>query len=335
MRLDEEVLQRQADKYNVAPDRRFTDYHDLCSCPDVDAVEVCTPNYLHIPCAMAAVDAGKAINVEKPFALNREQAQPLMELIARKPVPNMMCFSYRFSPTAQYAKHLKNQGELGDIVSVNIEYLKDSGLWEGRPFAWRFDKQYAGSGVLCDLGSHLVDLVRYLVGDIKEVCADKATVVKERPLPDQPMTSVYWSNANVGDMMPVTTDDYCHFTARMDNESWTLVNFTVFRAASGEGNHVRFDIYGTKGMISFDPNNSSVLGVCMGKEDMKTRTIRSIPAPENFCYTQEQTFVATVKGEAPAYLPDLAPTLKDGFANQKILDAVLQSAEEHRWVTID
>ena len=103
--IDTDTLNKVGDRCHIPQDHRFTDYHDLVRCPDVDAVEVCTPNNMHIPCAVAAVQAGKAINVEKPLALSREQALPLMELLDRNPVPNMMCFSYRFRPAVRYAGH--------------------------------------------------------------------------------------------------------------------------------------------------------------------------------------------------------------------------------------
>ncbi len=142
--INEDALNRAADQYGVPPQRRFTDYRDLVACPDVDAVEVCTPNNMHVPCALAAVEAGKPVNVEKPLSVSCEAAQPLLDLLAEKPVVSMMCFSYRFLPAVQYARHLLSQGLLGDIVSVSVEYLKDSGLWEGRRWPCRSASPAAG-----------------------------------------------------------------------------------------------------------------------------------------------------------------------------------------------
>lgn len=245
--INPDTLKKVGDRYGVPESRRFSDYRDLVSCPEVDAVEVCTPNNYHIPCALAAVQAGKAVNVEKPLARSCQEAQPLLDLLKEKPVVNMMCFSYRFRPAVQYAKHLLDEGLLGDIVSVSVEYLKDSAFWEGRRLDWRFDKTIAGTGVLGDLGAHLVDMTRYLLGDFKEVSADCGTVVKTRKRLDSE------------EYAPVTTDDYCHFIARLGEDGQTFANFTISRCCIGQGNTIRYDIYGSKGVISFDLNNPDVL----------------------------------------------------------------------------
>ena len=92
----------------------------------------------------------------------------------------MMCFSYRFMPAVRYAKHLVEAGAIGSIVGLNVAYLKNSAYWEGRPLEWRFEKEKAGSGVVGDLGVHLIDMTRFLVGEFKSVFAMQNTVVKDR-----------------------------------------------------------------------------------------------------------------------------------------------------------
>ena len=178
--VNPDTLKKVGEQYKVPENRRFADYRGLIACPDVDAVEVCTPNNMHVPCAMAAVQAGKPVNVEKPLSLSCQAAQPLIDLLEKQTVVNMMCFSYRFRPAVRYARHLLEQGLLGDVVSVSVEYLKDSAFWEGRRLDWRFDKTIAGTGVLVDLGVHLIDMARYLLGEFREVSADCGTVVKNR-----------------------------------------------------------------------------------------------------------------------------------------------------------
>ena len=312
------TLKRVGDQYNIPEDHRFIDYHDLIACPDVDAVEVCTPNNVHIPIAMEVVRAGKPVNVEKPLALSVGQAQPLLDLLSEKPVTNMMCFSYRFRPATQFARKLLAEKAIGDIVSVKVEYLKDSALWVGRRLDWRFDKEIAGTGVLGDLGAHLIDMTRYLVGEFREVSCDIGTVVKRRQRED----SEEWAD--------VTTDDYAHFIARLGDTGDIFANFTISRCCLGERNSIRYDIYGTEGVISFDLNNSEVLGVCIGPVDRECGNIHTVKVPAKYNHLQEKTFVDAALGDKADILPDLT----EGLACQKVIDALLLSSEEKRWVTV-
>lgn len=317
--VNPDTLRKVGDRYNVPESRRFSDYRDLVACPEVDAVEVCTPNNMHIPCALAAVQAGKPVNVEKPLALSCQDAQPLLNLLKEKPVVSMMCFSYRFRPAVQYAKHLLEQGLLGDLVSVRVEYLKDSAFWEGRRLDWRFDKTIAGTGVLGDLGAHLVDMTRYLLGEFRAVSADCGTIVKERKRLDSE------------EYAPVTTDDYCHFIARLGKNSEIFANFSISRCCIGHANTIRYDVYGSKGVLSFDLNNPDVLGVCVGEVDRECKSLHTVKVPQKYACQQEQTFVDAVLGRPCDVLPDL----NDGMECQKILDALLLSSEEKRWVSLD
>ena len=316
--IDKAALDRAAEKYGVPPERRFTDYRDLVACPEVDAVEVCTPNSLHVPCALAAVEAGKPVSVEKPLSVSCEAAQPLLDLLEQKPVVSMMCFSYRFLPAVQYARHLLAQGLLGDIVSVSVEYLKDSAFWEGRRLDWRFDKAVAGSGVLSDLGAHLVDMARFLVGEFRSVSADCGIVVPRRQRPD----SDEWAD--------VTTDDYCHFIARLGDTGTTFANFTISRCCIGQRNHIRYDIFGKKGVISFDLNNPDILQLCVGEVDRECGALHTVTVPARYRRQQEETFVRAVLGRADCEVPDL----REGMACQRVLDALLKSAETRAWVDL-
>ena len=314
--IDPGALKRTGDRLGLPAEYRFADYHDLIACPEVDAVEVCTPNYVHVDVAVAAVKADKPVHVEKPLSISCEMAQPLADALKEHPVVNMMCFSYRYFTCVRYAKWIMEQGLLGDIVSVNVSYWKDSALWPGRRLEWRFIKKYAGTGVLGDLGAHLVDMVRFLVGEFDEVCSMTGTVVKERKKLDSE------------EYAPVETDDYCNFLARVNGQIPVL--FSITRAAVGETNTIRFDIHGTKGVISSDLNHPDVLSVCVGPVDLMSKNIHTVPVPRTFAAEQEQTFVDAVSGKNPKY----APTIADGMACQRILDALLESDEQHRWVKI-
>ncbi len=315
--IDEKQLKKVGDKLNIPNELRFTDYKALIACPEVDAVEICTPNHLHVPIAIEAIEAGKPVEVEKPLSIDLPSTEPLTEALAKNPVPNMMCFSYRFRPATQFAKWIMDKGLLGDIISVDVAYLKSSAFMEGRRLDWRFVKEYAGTGVLGDLGVHLIDMTRFLVGDLRSVCATKEIVVKQRKRLDSE------------ELADVETDDYCSFLAEL--EGGVKSNFTITRCAIGNVNTIKYDIYGTEGMISFNLNDPNVLGVCIGEIDKKADGLHTVKVPKQFNALQEETFVKLASGMDVPH-----PTvIEDGIATQKILDAILLSCDERRWVDID
>ncbi len=308
-------LNEVGDRLGIDEAHRFTDYRDLIACPDVEGVEICTPNYLHVPMAVEAVNAGKMVNVEKPLSIDLAHTLPLQDALAKHPVPNMMCFSYRFYPAVRYAKWILEQGKLGTILNVNIEYLKSTGLNEGRPLEWRFVKEYAGTGVLGDLGVHLIDATEFLIGKLCSVSAKTGIIVKER------------KRLNSDEMGKVETDDYCNFLAELDNG--VAATFAITRCALGHKNTIRFDIFGTNGVISFNLNNPSVLSMYFKNSDQPSG-LQTVPVPKEFYVKQEDTFVNLVNGKADEHLP----TISDGVRCQQILDCLLTSAEEKRWVDI-
>ena len=313
--IDTNKLNEVGDRLGIDQAHRFTDYRDLIACPDVQGVEICTPNYLHVPMAVEAVNAGKIVNVEKPLSIDLEHTILLQKALAEHPVPNMMCFSYRFYPAVRYAKQILDEGKLGDIISVNIEYLKSTGLNEGRPLEWRFIKEYAGTGVLGDLGVHLIDATEFLIGKLRSVSAKTGIVVKQRKRLDS------------NEMGNVETDDYCNFLAELDGG--IAATFAITRCALGHKNTIRFDIFGTDGVLSFNLNDPTVLSLYFKNGDQPSG-LQTVAVPQEFYVKQEDTFVDLVNGTVGEHLP----TVSDGVRCQQILDCLLKSAEEKRWVDI-
>ena len=304
---DEVKLNEVGGKLQIPEEYRFADYKDLIACDVVDAVEICTPNYLHIDMACDAIESGKAVEVEKPLDIDSAKVDKLRSLLSKKPVFNMMCFSYRFFPAVRYAKHILEQGMLGDIVNVNIEYLKDSAFMKGRRLEWRFEKKYAGSGVLGDLGVHLIDMTRFLLGDFKSVYAMKRIVIDKR------------KKLNDEEYGNVETDDLTSFIAELDKD--VVANFIVTRCAIGNNNTIKYEIYGTKGVIAFNLNDPEELSVCIGEIDAECGCLHTVKVPNAyFPSSQEQSFVDAVLGK---YLP----SIEDGIATQKIVDAISHSSE--------
>ena len=314
--VDLAALERTAKRVGIPTEKCYKDYRDLIADPEVDAVEICTPNYLHAEMAKATLEAGKFLNLEKPVTMNYEQALEVLEAEKNSSAFGMACFSYRFMPAVRYAKYLVEQKKLGNIVGINVAYLKSSAFWQGRALEWRFEKEKAGSGVLSDLGSHLIDLAQLLAGDIVELCATAQIVVKERPTLDGKGVA------------PVSTDDSCSFIARF--ACGAEGNFHITRCAIGHDNTIRYDVYGDKGALSFDLNDPSVLTICFGEGDPRQMKSETISVPKEFYLCQEQAFINAINGNRDA----LFPTLLDGAQGQRVLDAVLQSTKQRCWVSL-
>lgn len=158
---------------------------------------------------------------------------------------------------------------------------------------------------------------QFLLGKIESVCAEAGIVVKKR----QKIDSDEWGE--------VETDDYCNFIA--DIEGDIKGTFSITRCAIGNANTIKYDIYGTEGVISFNLNDSKILGICLGEIDKEAKGLHFVDVPGKYFTTQEQTFVDLVKGK----FDETLPTIKDGAECQKILDALLRSSEERRWIDID
>ncbi len=314
--VNPEALKKAGEKLNIPEEFRFSNHMDLLNCGNIDAVEICTPNHLHVPFSLDAWRANIPFEVEKPLSINMTEASRLGDALKEKNVPNMMCFSYRFRSAVRYAKELIEKGLLGDIVHVNVEYFKDSAFWKGRPMEWRFEKQYAGTGVLGDLGVHLIDMAQFLVGDMTRVCSRTGIVVKQRPI------------AGTDKIGNVETDDFCNFMADFENGASGV--FSVTRCAIGQSNTIKYGIYGTLGMMEFNLNNPDEISVCIGEIDVETHGQHTIKVPKKYRASQEQTFIDMVEGKD---CPDL-PTVEDGLKCQKILDALLESSEKNCWIDL-
>ena len=181
---------------------------------------------------------------------------------------------------------------------------------------WRFVRSMSGTGAIGDLGVHLIDMTRYLIGEINAVCARKSTFVKQRRMLD---------SEEIGD---VTTDDYCSFLA--DVEGGAVANFTVTRCAHGHSNTIKYDVFGTDGVISFNLNNPWELAVCLGIEEVKTVGLHTVRVPAEYNASQEQSFVDIALGRFKEPVADV----REGARCQKIVDAISRSSEENRWIEI-
>ena len=317
--IDPKVLKERAEMYGIPEDHCFTDYRELIDCPDVDAVDISVPNHVHAKIAEYAARAGKPYALEKPVTMDRKEALHLYEVTRENAVKNMVCFSYRFKPAARYAKALIESGALGRIYHVNMQYFQAWGLpMMNTALLWRFKKSITGSGALGDLACHAMDLCTFITGEkYAKVCAHLGTFVHERPLLNGEGTG------------KVDVDDYSNILA--ETESGAAFSFEITRFAYGRGNYQRLEIYGDRGAMIYhlDREESGVNELEYANEETGRKFVMA-EIPEEYKGDQMQSF-ADILNDCGDGLP---ATMADGVASQRLMDAVLDSAEKGAWVDV-
>jgi predicted dehydrogenase len=321
-----------------------TDWRRLIERDDIDVIDIVTPNNTHAEIAIAAAEAGKHVLCEKPLAMNLEQAERMLEAVKKAGVVHMVCHNYRFAPAVQFAKKLIDEGRLGRIYHIRAQYLQDWIMDPKFPLVWRLRKEVTGSGAHGDIAAHILDLARFLVGELQEVCGMMETFIKERPLGE--MSGGL--NADVqGDAMgQVDVDDASVFLARFKNGAIGVFEATRFAGGNRNGN--RFEINGEKGSIRWDLENMNNLQVYLSDDEPGLQGFRTINCtegahpyaanywPAGHIIGYEHTFINLlsefVKGVDAGYSPQ--PNFEDGVKNQAVLEAVEQSAMSRSWVEV-
>jgi|SRR5579859_1686105 len=322
----ESAVREAADRYGYA--RAYTDWRDLVADPSVQLVDNGGPNDVHAAVCVAAAEAGKHVLCEKPLGRTAEEAKAMLAAVTRAGVVHMVGFNYRFVPALRYAYELLRRGELGTIYHFRARYLQD---WLSDPqarFTWRLASESAGSGALGDLGSHIVDLARFLIGEPTSVAATLSTFTRERP----------------GGR--VTVDDT--FAAAVEFASGASGTLEASRVATGNKNGLHLEVNGSHGSLRFNLERLNELEVCTGSQGFTT-LLMTDPAkhpfmrywwPNGHIIGWEHTFVHEFAHlfEAVAGGGSVAPygaTFEDGYRAAVVCDAITRSARERRSVSIE
>ncbi len=303
----------------------------LASSDDVDVVDITLPNQLHLEVIREAAAAGKAIYCEKPLSGTISEAEAIAELVAQTGIQFGMVFQYRFFPAIIRAKQIMEEGLLGKIFTYRFEYLHSGYQNPARPLTWRMQKEKGGSGALGDLGSHVLDLVRFLVGEFDSVQGMLHTFIKERPLPEDASRS--------GE---VTVDDVAWVNARMTGGAVGTIECSRF--ATGTLDDLKFTIHGERGALRFDlmdpgfisyydDTKSGAPGYGGSRGWQRLESMQNYPGAKTppprapigweraHSESQYQFLSALAEGKQPS------PGIEDGLKVQYILDAVEISAE--------
>ncbi|MCE5303345.1 MAG: Gfo/Idh/MocA family oxidoreductase [Planctomycetaceae bacterium] len=329
-----------------------TDWEQLVRSPDVGLVDVVTPNYMHAPVARAAIAAGKPVSCEKPIAGSLADAKAMADAARAAKVQTFVWFNYRRCPAVAFARELIKQGKIGRIYHVRASYLQD---WapESVPLLWRFDKKLAGSGAHGDLNAHIVDMTRFVTGEeITEIAGAIAeTFIKERTVFSGVVNGgIVTKGAETATKGKVTVDDTVLFLARFSGGA--VASFEAARQATGNQNRNGFEINGSKGSIKFNferMNELEFYDATLPRAVQGWSTIMCTHGgdhpyvanwwPDAHLIGYEHTFVnqaydilRVLAGEAPT-VP--IPDFEDAYQTQRVLEAALVSAEQHRPVKLD
>jgi predicted dehydrogenase len=310
---DEAAVGEAARRYGY--ERSVTDWHELVADPEVELLDNGGPNDLHAEPTIAAAEAGKHVICEKPLGRDAAESYEIWQRVARTEVVHMCAFNYRFVPAVRLARELIEAGELGEIHHFRGRYLQEWGPTDAD--VWRFDRAAAGSGALGDLGAHVIDLARYLVGEVESVSALTATFRPGRSVDDAFESAVRFEHGAVG-------------------------TIEATRFATGRKNALVWEINGSKGSLAFDLERLNELQISEGSTGFRTRLVSEADDPfwqwwwpHGHMLGWEHTFVhelrhllAAIAGEG-----EVGPhgaTFEDGYRAAEVCDAVLRSADAGR-----
>lgn len=307
--------------FGLSDECLFDDYKKLIDSGLCDMVDICTPNSLHCEQAKYALNAGLAVSIEKPVGVNSREVNEVRALAKEKGLPVFICFTWRHMPTTRYLKDVIDSAALGKIYHCYIKCIKESGLWEGRRLEWRFQEEFGGSGVLCDLGSHMIDFLGWMNERIVGLSANRGVFIKERQLID----SDEWGR--------VTTDDYANIIA--DLSSGATANIELSRCAKTESQLVEFIVYAEHGYVRFCNYVGEGLEICYGDKETIAKGKTRVSTPDSYGSRgeiyQSQSFINMANGITDKF----TSTIDDGLEAQLVIDAAIRSDKEKRYVTID
>ncbi|HEX6971029.1 MAG TPA: Gfo/Idh/MocA family oxidoreductase [Limnochordia bacterium] len=340
---DEAAVRRAAEQWGW--EGIETDWRRLVSRKDIDIIDISAPGDVHAEMAIGAAQAGKHIICEKPLANTLAEAKEMLAAVQKAGVKHMVAFNYRRVPAVQLARQLIQEGAIGKIYHFRGTYLQDWIVDPEFPLVWRLQKDKAGSGPLGDLGAHVVDLARFLVGEITEVVGMAETFIKERPLVEDTDAGL---GAKGGQRKgEVTVEDAAVFLGRFQNGA--LGSFEATRFAPGRRNYNRFEINGSEGSLAFNLERLNELEFYSRRDPAHAQGFRTIIVnegvhpymsawwPPGHIIGWEHTFVHEVKDFIEAVVNDTSvyPDFVDGVQCQAVLDAVERSVANRQWVRVE
>lgn len=328
-------------------DEASSDWRTVVNRPDIDVVDIVTPNDSHAPIAIAAAEAGKHIICEKPLARTGAEAKTMLDAVKKAGIIHMVAFNYRRTPAVQLARKYIEEGRIGRILNFRGTYLQDWSADPDSPLSWRFQKKIAGSGSIGDIGTHVVDMARFLVGEVAEVNALVRTYNKTRPVQSGGVDKLGAAEKNVSaERAEVDVDD--EVVSLLKFADGAIGSLEATRNSYGRNNFLTFEIHGTKGSIAFNYERRDELQVIFADDPADARGFRTVytgpahpygsglwPIPAlGIGYSETKIiecydfFSAIASGKQPS------PDFEDGYRISLVADALIESGETGQWVKV-
>ncbi len=326
--------------------RWTADWRELVADGDIDVVDITTPNHLHKEMALAAAAAGKHIYCEKPLALTARDALEMTEAAEAAGVKTLVGFNFLKNPAVGLAREIIEGGDIGDVVHFRGTFDQDAMADPRAAHSWRHERALAGSGALGDLGAHVISVAQHLIGDIADVCGDTQTIIAERPAAVGGRG--YQAEAGAkSEMRAVENDDQAQFLLRFAGGAAGTIEAS--RIAAGRKLFLCWEITGTRGALYFVQERMNELKLYRADDPAGQRGFKTIYiGPEHPHYDaffpiagiglgyndqkiiEVHELLAGIAEDRP-----LTPDFRAGWKVNRVIDAVLRSSDERRWVRID
>ena len=324
-----------------------SDWRLVIEDPNIDIVDIATPNHLHAEIAIAAAQAGKHIISEKPLARSGAEAKTMWDAVKDAGIVHMVAFNYRRTPAVALAKKYIDEGAIGDILNFRGTYLQDWSADPDGPLSWRFQKAIAGSGSLGDIGTHVIDLARYLCGEITQVNTQLKTWVTSRPIQSGSVDKLGTGAKDAtAPRAAVDVDD--EVLSLLEFESGAIGSLEATRNAHGRNNFLTFEIHGTKGSIYFNYERRDELQVAFADDPSDRKGFRTVYTGPAHPYGEGlwpipalgigygETKIIEVYDFVKAIVEggSVSPNFKDGYQINLIADAMAESAVKRAWTSV-
>lgn len=325
------AVQDAAARFSYA--RYYDSWERLVSDPEVDVFDNCGPHSMHIEPTVAAIEAGKHVLCEKPLGLTAEGAAAVLAASRAADVTVMVGFNYRFLPAVRLAYELIRAGRLGEIRQCRFHYLQQGHADLRRPLAKAIVPGEETAGAMASLGSHIIDLARWLVGEITAVSATLPRIAAERIGVDGTRQSIAW-------------DDAVAALVEFDNGASGVLEAS--RVATGNRNALQFELHGSAGKLGFDLERPNELQVFFADDEATLRGTRTVSVTDpqhpyagiwwptghvlgwEHAHMNEIAHFAQVAARGGSVAP-LGATAEDGYRAALVADAITMSHSERRW----
>ncbi len=319
-----------------------TDWREVIARPDVEAVSITSPNFVHRDMAVAAAEAGKHFWGEKPLGRTPAETAEIAAAAEQAGVRTIVGLNYRHAPAVQHARQLIADGALGEVNHFRMQFIASYSANPRGALSWRFSRELAGHGILADLGSHAVDLAQFLLGPIARVTATSAILIPRRPKAEMGTGTHFSVVEGEVELGEVENEDWT--AALVEFESGLMGTIELSRVLVGAEARYRFEANGTRGAVAWDFERMNELELYLPLETGDAGTARVVMGPQHPDFARFQPGQGIGMGyddlkviEAYRFLQSIAdgkqrePGVHEILAAAKVLDAIARSFESRAW----